>query len=950
MKMTTKKCFIASILFIAIFGSLNAFHNSEEALRNLASPVAMRELISAPNTWYSQTAVIYSDPNYGGVPTTIMTGQPQPILSKYVSFQVGPSSTLRIVDKKNLYVYRFAPGTAKDRFEIDSSDWYATVDQPVAGDNCAMMFQYPRYHGYYQEFCVATDDGDYFYHEQLTCQFSSIVFGRYAATGAGGASGAATCGGASQAVALLLSSDRRSYLPLNRKRNFTGTYSQIYLFSSLDAQSAYLINTDINSVASVAQGYGNVAGQAWPSYDAGSYIFAAGANVYAKVSGQAVSFVVSGNRPFRYFKSAESLTMRVKDLYANPPAGNGLYTYDDSEGFSTAVENTYTGTTTTTYTTTNFRMVRFGSSIRGVYLYLNNNSHIYLGGGAVPSLNGRSISNIAVVPSLDDNSVFFFSHTDFLGTRTDLGTAGITTTDFSNSVNHFSLIVGRNVRRFGFYSTDNDANGQKVAVFGPGVYNTDMLGSGNWRISTDIYAYLSDFVNNDCVRVYIAEDLSEYSELCTNAPENYNAANLVNAQAVIFPKAKNFNTVLLYQSAEGANGNHLEMNLVGNTIFSSSVYNIFNRVTIVPNVPTGKIYLYSGLYYSGQRQVLSSGSYVYELDTTTTSSISTLFQGGSDATLKTFRLINATTRQVMTYTSNVKTISVQNMNVFMQAGEGTLVNGQTGAVWMFDKNEETGDEFFNMRVLAGREFFEGNMISSNVRYIYFPVDNSINRVYLFQGNENKVLFTNNASINTVTEGTAWERSVSLPSDWNSLLLFEGPNMNKYLCTLGSSVVVKLEKKTYSYVTSLTSRYRIYNFELIARNNFDLAEPEFTRAIQTIEPEDAASVNVQECGYYAFTREGQPPKSPVLDCIFVFEGCDYDPTKGFHKHCTKTHSYNSFDITIDPATTQLGVVISQPIEGKHHFRSYTGITIDGEPIDKTRCVTVTGPTVKAFFRR
>lgn len=897
--------------------------------------VNIRNLLSAPNTWMSQSAVVYSGPDFGGVPSTILSGFPLSINSKYVSFEVGAGTSMRIVDWENMYVYRFEAGRVERRFEIDSNDWEATVDRPVPDDKCVMTFQYPRYHGYFKQYCVASAQN--YYTEAIYCPYRSITFGT------------------NLDLAVFTTTNGRSYLPLTQKRNFKGDFNRIYLLSSVGATSSYLISTTSAGnygYYDFAAGYGNSPG-GWTTIDADSYLMISGKTAYAKATGDAVSYVVSGNRPYRFFSAGEDLTIYVRNTVQSV-SSNGIISYTDYEGFSTTTSYTYTVSSSYSFSSS-MRSVSFGSSIQSVVLYMSSGYELVLGGGPIPSFYGASISNFCPVPAVDDDQVLFYDDPCFQGTERNLGALSQSGFYFTGSL---SIVVGRNVRRFGFAPNNDAANNAanldlSFRHIAPGAHSNFDLGAGHFFGYTDIYEYMSTYIDNDCLEIY-SDSYTFNSQtrqtLCVTSPQSFTSINLSQTRLVVFPTTKSYSSVLLFKQSIDKYGETIttEMNLIGNTIFSDPISDVFDSITMIPNIPTGQVFLYTGTFYRGELYILTETSVISDFDTRTLQNVSGLFGSGAQ-----LRFVDASSYEIITYTTTFYTFEIFERNIFIQAGYGDLINVQTGAIWMVDDLTN----YSGFTVLTGRQFFDRSMVSSSSRYIMFPNDGSIQSVYMYDadGVRQDFDYQQGAAYFALQIGTdldtfkGIDRMVSIPKDFNGVLLGTGPNFQRYLGTLGPSTVVKLCGEThYSIATPYVGNgLRIFDFERIGNNDWTPDQPK-ENWVATFDPDRLEDDFQAECGFYGFATGDYAPKSVLLHCVLVFPDCDY--SQSMYKYCTKNYSYSKFDIPYADNIKQLGIVISQPIEGSKEYRSYSGIHVGGQFIDKTKCISVSGDRVEAYFKR
>lgn len=949
--MVKAKSIILLFLFITTLSELSAsskatspkIRSKTRHLKNHIDSINRRSLLSAPNSWIANTAVIYSEPNFGGTPSTIVSGQPQYQYTKYVSFEVGASATLRIVDYENEYVYRFEAGRIEKRFEIDSSDWEATVDHPVPTENeeCVLIFQYANFHGYFQKLCVDQYDGEFNAHN-IVGSYASITFPY-----------------SSMSLAIFVASDGESFLPVTENTSFQGDYSTLLLFDSIQNDSAILVDLNDNMAYYRSAGYGHIPpnNYNWDSFRPSRYILIAGYNTYAKAGGSVVSYVVSQQRPYRFFEIEETFNLYVKKIYDSSFNSNQARLYYDLEGFSLPTVVTYTGNSDT-FSYMDFKYVELGEDIQGIWVNLSNGD-IIIRGGPLPDLGSGHILEYALIPRIPDDQVYFWSDVGWQGNQYDLGLLDQNNQSFDDN-DISSIIVGRNVRRFGFYmSTEPNTNydNWNARYYPPGAYYSIYLNDGTYEGTTEIFDYLSDDVSeNYCFDLwenYMMLTEFNYHSYCVDTPELLANVDLSQTKIIAIPVDRTYDSVLLFREPEHCEENvdqlPIELNIIATTIFTQAMNNIFTGLTIVPNVDDDQVFLYENSYFRGHRSILdNTNAFAYNINTNHVHYISGAFGYNTQ-----IYVIDTTTPEVTRYEANFYSHNVYQKNIYVQYwsldDEADLVNSQSGALWTFDD-----EDYSNMRVLQGKQFYDVINFSQEATTMVFPQDGSISRVIILDGVENFIYEFDDLELTQEIDPIG-QRAIVLPNNWNSIILGEGVSFQKYLATLGASTMVRLDSsRTYSVVLPLNVGVTLYDMTQIggrfwSESQVGTVDDSSVIYLDTFDTLFEDSLKVASTGYYAIAIDGVAPKSILLDCILIFDSCNWDYSNGIHKYCTNDNSYAAFTLPIN-AGSEIGVVVSQPIDGSKQYRSYSGVLVDGQFVEKTRCVTVSSSTVEVAFRR
>lgn len=920
--------FSLSIMLSILLVNSSPVSDSVMILEKAMKGSGTRNLLSFRDSW-THSAIVYEEINFEGVATTVLTGFPIRLYARYISFEVGSTATLRIVDYQNNFVYRFEAGRSERYFEIDSNDWEATVDHPIPDDSCVMLYQYERFHGYFKQYCIVDSNYNICEYFEIYGKYSSITFGED-----------------NIELAVIIPNDRSTFLPLRDQRSFhtTGTSSYLFLLNQINDHESYLIDTDYqtsgNSLCTMIEDE-----YTGDTFDDSKFLFVLGYYMYVKAQGETVSYSLSGKRPYLYFQPGEEITVYAHDWIDNGPSDNEVYVFANTEMFSKSTTYTYTGTPSDTYSAVDFRSVMMGSDLMGVVVGLSDSRKMFLRGGPLPTLTGITVTSICLVPSTPDDDVYIWQDSCFLDYQNDLASFESNNWYIDDD---FSMVVGRNMIRFGLKS---DTLNMPVYRYPPGVYSDENISPNgeDFYFYTDIYEEIKSFVDNDCVRSYDSTDYfyDNYVELCIDSPEDFNDFDLSDTRFLLFPSSPNFQSVILFKENPGCDPVYsLEINLNDNTSFSNRIDSLFDSFTMVPAVTKNTVYLYQSSYYRGELITMdSSNTYVPDIDTRTVRYLSAVMADGT-----TLRIIDTSERTVTTYTKSFKSHKVYNNNIYVQFGTSSLINEQVGTVWTFDDNTFN---YPNMKILFNKVFYDSPEFSSDASMLYFPNDNSVAKAILINNLGYDTYTHAKSTIVSIT--TPRDRALILPSNFNGVAFGDGPMFRSFEAVLGESTMVYLNhKRTFSFVTGFVDDLLVYDMNLIGERSWDPSQVGVNgnTSVRVFTKDTFVPIfNVLHSGFYSFTLRGNAPKSVLLDCVLIFKDCIYDFSTTVYRFCTSTSSYKKNDIHNLPVNTfNLGVVVSQPPEGSKKYRSYSGVHVGGQWVEKTRCIAVKGPVLQVQFKR
>lgn len=905
----TKIFFHLFLLFIVIDSTYSTEDFLDQRVNSLSyfedETSSIRNLFSTSGSEHSQRVKLYMSPNYQGLVKEIISGTPTRFIKRSnISFMVGDKVTFRLIDFSNSIAYKFKKGDKVIDMVVESSDWMVTVDHPRPLDNRSiMLFEHAECSGNFK--ILTIEHGLSIHSSKLKLVYKSITFAINSRV----------------ARAILYQKDDQDFTVIKENAAFEGNNDFITLMEHFNEHSLYVLEARTDKMQEFKINRQTRMLESLPPIHPGLYVIMAGKQIYARIKNNRSSYIISGEKPYLYVQLGEKAQVALRELDYVPQCGC-VYTYCDEVGFDGFNEVCYTNDPEENYHfDLKMRYVVFPQdySVTGLLLIKEkNDGYIRIDSGIVPYIEGTKIIGAVIVPEIRPDQAKFFPNYNFKNYN-----PVVTITEGVVLKGIGSLLLGSNVQ-LGIVNV-NDSNEVFLYPQGSAIPQINFF-SQRYVATFNVYEKLADTVSSgSCVRIYPScSNFSLFKEICSNKSDSYDIYKPVDIRLIVFPRTQNVQKLILLDHLKF--GFDKEYHITKTTCLEETISAAYRKITMMPIVPSGKIYVYNHPNYAGDKYVLSSDDYAI-LNTHKVPIISVAFGNGSK-----LRIVDATQKTITEYTSNQKEINVKAKEIYVQSGDGEIVN-QSLNLWTFD------DNYKHFRVLPrNKHLFENDEIDFITKIISFPIENTIEKIILInrEWDQSKILENNGKSytIDYKSKFRGIERAIVIPRDWDKVLLAKKDNFYKFMATMDNSNVLKLKMGSYSFVNSLKNPLKIFNFSKLVEKKFD------PKRVFKYYPPGTINYDlyIETSGFYNFIIGDGPPSLYAPQCFFTFDDCLH--TKNIRRFCSSDKAYvDKKYFTITTNSSYMALVVSDEIVELNMMRKYSQLKVDGNLINESKCLSV-----------
>lgn len=813
------------------------------------------------------------------------------------------------MDLENKWVYRFSSGEEVRDIKLNSRDWIAFIGDPQNKENCIYLFQYPNYSGYFEEICL--DANSFYKSKLLERRYTSFTMPSDKSI---------------NKIALLASEPQFQVFSYNSA--FSGDLNYIYVFSFIDSETAYAFTAKSQKFFLINSGDSN--GFPIPQ---GTYFLVSGDQVVAKLKGKNTSIVVSKDKPFMYVQTFEN-TIAYARSFNDVPKSPCVRVFYDPDGFKIYDDICYENLNGPIMIDQHHLPVQYivfpnqYHTVSGVLItYDSKDSIVVKEEGKVQQLSGNQVSFMVLPPTTSKQAWIFY---DPYFSK-DSGHLVVNNSKYGTEHPIRSLIVGWETSLY----LVNTIPPYDIKVYEPGSVKYDTEPISYYQAfynKNDMLKYITD---DDCIRLYNSceGELIEVQEICTSDSTTYKNINLEHVKLIAFPSNPTFSNVMIYNK-DSFDGQLL----FRETTCLKGSKSPDQKITLMPKVPMHEVYLYDEYFYSGNKYVLGVNS-IIEFDESY-EKISMAFGQGAY-----IRLVNVKERSILKIDSNTPKFLTNGHYLSIQAGMSEVINNMSSCLWTFD-----GENYQDMRVLYGGNFYNQNVVSYKTQSLLFPTEESqsIQLVVLID-RKNSIIQTyeNKPGMITVDHSTfgGAERILVIPPDWDQVLLARNADFGEFKAKLGPSSLVNLKTgKHYSFFNSLKRDLRIFVWPLLNSLKNDPKD-----AILHYNHEDyqiERSFTVGLTGLYGFVLGDETPINVLYDCIITFDDCQNQ--KNIQRFCMRSKSIDVNTFEIITAGEYLSVLLTTENTQFGISKKYEAISVDGIFYYESACIPIVNSTVQVNF--
>lgn len=904
--MRRSKLILITLAILMLSSMTQAFQNSKFPTEHLNIKPEMPKIRNLESSHGGEglIATLYSEHHYKGTAFEILSGATTRLQTETISLKVG-EATLRIIDFDNKWVYRFAPGEYVQELNLKTRNWVATLGKPRVDEDCVMFFQRPNYSGYFEVLCL-TGENEWVNGELFDKRFTSFTLPE------------------NNKVKFVAILGKMSEVQVfNFRSAFSGDLNYVYLFGDIPDNRAFIFTAKTYSRIEL------IPEAAAIEVTAGPYFLVSGKHAYAKLTEENNSVVFSKDRQFVLHHVRETATAQGKDLTTYPENGSVLL-FNNEDGFGPKQVVEYEAVDAYPVVEDAKYIIFPADGVSAVAFGFENEDHCVTmrDSGRIPNENNAKISRIALAPSVIYNRALLFTSRAFRGESfiADQGEK------YGTSDSIESIVVGYGTEVF-FVSEDK----KDIVTYKSGNIFVEITPLSGYVIFYDKNSMLQFITPTNCVYLFDScEQFYAPQVICENDSESYkDIVNINQVALVAFPADHSkIYSVLIYHS-DTFDG---QFNFVQSTCLKRSP-NHDQKITIVPRLEDNTVAYYDDIFYSGRKHLLKNDVVTEIYDPTVERISIALGKGGN------LKIIDLQNRKVFHINFNTVKLHTHQNDYFLQAGHLPVVN-EKHALWTFDD-----DMYSDMRILHGGVYYGESAVSHLAQYIVFPSDESTQTAILVD-RRNSLIQTYRYQeglipVDHTTFGGV-ERIITVPKDWDNVLLCRYADFGEFKAKFGRSEIVKLgNNRHYSFITQGTEDLRIFSWPLLNNLKYDPKDAIVTYpAEQLIE----RSLTVGLTGVYGFVVGNENPINVLYDCIITFDDCDNQ--SNIRRWCMRSRGIGLSTFEIPTRNiSKLSVLVTHH---GHQFvknvkRKYAGVLFDETYfMDKTECLSVPNDSYKFQF--
>lgn len=904
--MLKRKVLIYIIILFMLSYSLcmieqNFSGDCNDALRIVGSLDKARKLQELNFKAETLIAHIYPHSNFKGTPYSVLSGIPQKLRTDTISIEVG-QATLTIVDMQNKWVYRFGPGEKISELKLNTKNWIAILGKFRYKKNCVVFFQRPNYSGYFDTSCLENNrwiEGKFF-----DRRYSSFTLPENESV---------------NNVAII--GKNMEFQVFNFRSAFSGDLNYAYIFGNIPSTSAFIFTANTQLYEELI-----------PERDAiifreGKYFLVAGTSVYASLRGEATSAIISKERPFDYRHIDEITTGQARNIDLIPD-NYSIFIYNDPDGFGEKIQVDYQAEGSYAINS-NAKYIVFPTNGVHAVTLVNSKSREYhqKSEGRIPDSRNTEIIGIAIAPSVNDDKALLFSKPLFQGKEI----LAVEESVYGNEDPIRSFVIGYNIK---LYMVSEDKS--EIFTFDSGSVYTNFTPLRGYKAFYNLDNLLAYITPNNCVKLFNScDDFGESQTICENDSQNFkNFKEIQRVKLIAFPfdSSKIF-SVLIYK----------ESTFDGQMVFTETTClhhspSADQKITIIPALQEKTVAYYDDSFYSGNRILLSPNEWTkVENPDNYSKQVSVAF--GHKGYLK---VIDIENKKINKIDYNIVKLNIHNKSLFLESGYGPVINYHNGALWTFDD-----DNYHEMRILYGGNFYAESAVSYNMQFMVFPDNNRIFRTILIDRRNSIIqIYDRQSGLVPIDHSTLGgvERLITLPEDFDGVILARYEDFGEYKSTMEISSVVKLGVgRHYSFVNSLKSDLKIYSWALL--NNLKYRPEDAIVNYEAGSIEKSFTVGLK--GLYGFVLGSANPINVLDDCIITYDDCENKTN--IKRYCMRSRGIGTDYFAIPTINVKnINILITSNDRELGIQRKYAGIKIENMLIEETTCIETPNDFYKAKF--
>lgn len=901
------KHFIFSFLTVFILLSSSCSSNEDVSYLNsctdplevMGSTKQLRKLDedeAMPNTLIAH---LYPYANFKGAPYAVLSGVAQKLRIETISLKVG-QATLRIVDMDNKWVYRFAPGETVAELQLNTKNWVAILGKFRYKSNCVVFFQRPNYSGYFETACL--NDG-WVNGMMFDKRFTSLTLPE---------------NGAVKLVTII--GLMNEFQVFNFQSAFSGDLNYAYIIGKIPAERAYVFTAYTHIY------YELIPEEEQVLIQEGKYFIVSGSSCYASLRGHRTNIIVSKESPFEYRYINEETYGLARNLDVIPE-NDSIFLYSDPDGFGKGIPIAYKASGHYPLVPNASYIVFPESGVQAVVVQNSEKKEFILRTESrIPDSDDTAIVSFSIAPAVDEDKALLFTSPLFQGekfTAKEGETYGV-----NDSIE--SVVVGDSTD---LYMLNNEDFNEVYSFENGSIYNNyhSLNGYKAFYNLNNLLAYITP---TNCIKLFNScTDFTQSQVICENEPENLLfLENIEKIKLIAFPKdhSKIF-SVMIYRE-DTFDG---QMVITQTTCLRKSP-SPDQKITIIPNLEDQTVAYYEDSFYTGARHILIENEWI-KVNDQSKHHVSVAF--GRGGYLKVVDIGNV---KVSKIDFNTVKLNIHMKSIYLEAGHAPVKNHHNGALWTFDD-----DNYRDMRILYGGNFYSEKSVSYNMQVMVFPENNNIFKAILVDRRNSIIqIYEQEKGLVPVDHTTLGgvERIITIPVDFDEVILARYSDFGEFKAKLGKSAIVKLgNNRHYSFVSSLTHELRIFSWPLL--NNLKYRPEDAIAHYNAASIEKSFTVGLS--GLYGFVIGKTNPVNVLYDCIITFNDCDNQT--GIKRYCMRSRGIGTNYFAIPTiGVNKLNIILTTNNPEYNIKRRYAGIKIDDLYIEETTCISTPNDFYKAKF--